>query len=103
MEIALARVPGLESEPVENKKAKGPGREKNWAAAGKGLEAGVGPDHMPVGTEVVVVVVVAAVVVVGRARQQGSAEQLGGKAQEGVAVVVVEVVAEREERRWQRA
>ena len=62
MEIALARVPGLESEPVENKKAKGPGREKNWAAAGKGLEAGVGPDHMPVGTEVVVVVVVAAVV-----------------------------------------
>lgn len=55
---------------------------------------------MPVGIEVIVVAVVAAA---GRVRHQGCTEQLGGRAQEGVVVVVVEIVAEWEERRWQRA
>lgn len=96
----LAGDPGPGSDSVGDKKAKERGREKSWTAVGKELEAGVGSGHMPVGIEVIVVVVVAAA---ERVRHQGCTEQFGGKAQEGVVDVVVEIVAEREERRWQRA
>lgn len=98
--IVLAGDPGPPSDSVGDKKAKKRGWEKSWAAVGKELEAGVGSDHMPVGIEVIVVGVVAAA---GRVRHQGCTEQLGGRAQGGVVVVVVEIVAEWEERQWQRA
>lgn len=98
--IVLAGDPGPGSDSVGDKKAKERGRKKSWTAVGKELEAGVGSGHMPVGIEAIVVVVVVAA---ERVRHQGCTEQFGGKAQEGVVDVVVEIVAEREERRWQRA